>query len=277
MKLPRGGFFFRFLDIVGNSTGSVVVIDAYFDESERSGGVLCIAGYAFAHPQAKKFSREWSRLFEPFGGCHMNGLVHRRERFKGVTPQQRDHLLREAVRIINERITAGAAVSCSRAEVAALSPKWIRGFKSPYSVCCHWGMTALEVALRNVGVMAPIAYVFEKGHPDEAEARDVVKQASLSPELRAIYRYHSDAFIPKSDAVPLQAADVLAWEWAKFYDETLEQGLRPIRQSLRALFAHDPKRYQLSHLSGESLVRAMEKYACLGYEAIGRRVPRKSS
>ena len=269
MKLPARceKFFFRFLDMAGDGRAAVV-IEAYFDESERVGGTLCVAGYAFAAPQAKKFTKDWERLFGEFGGFHMNEFAHGRGRFTGVPQRERDRLLREAVRIINARITAGAAVSCKLEEMKAVSPKWIRGFGNAYPVCCHWAMTALVMVLEKLSVTAPIAYVFEKGHPDEAEARDFVKTASLSDELRAKYRYHSDSFIPKTDAVPLQAADLLAWEWAKFDDETLEQGLRPLRKSLRALFEYDSKRYQVSRFGGAKLVRAMEKYARLGYEQL---------
>jgi hypothetical protein len=269
MKLPSPGekFFFRFLDMVGDRR-SAVVIEAYFDESERAAGTICVAGYAFAAPQAKKFTKDWERLFGEFGGFHMNEFVHGRGRFTGVPQRERDRLLREAVCIINKRITAGAAVSCKLDEMKAVSPKWIRGFGSAYPACCHWAMTGLVMVLEKLGVMAPIAYVFEKGHPDEAEARYFVNSAALSDKLRAIYHYHSDAFIPKTDAVPLQAADLLAWEWAKFDDETLDQGLRPLRKSLRALFEYDTKRYQVAHFGGAKLVRAMEKYARITYEQL---------
>ena len=55
------------------------MLRAYFDESEREGGTFCVAGYAFAPQQAKKFSKEWSRLFADYpGGMHMRDLTHRR-------------------------------------------------------------------------------------------------------------------------------------------------------------------------------------------------------
>ena len=50
---------------------------------------------------------------------------------------------------------------------------------------------------------------------------------------------------------------MLAWEWAKFRDETLEQQRRPIRKSLRSLFASNPKRYSGSHVTGEPLERGI--------------------
>lgn len=246
----------------------MAVLQAYFDESERPGGLFCVAGYVFSPPQAKKFIKDWSRLFAPYGAFHMKEFAHGRGAFSGVSQSERDALLKNAVRIINQTVTAGVAVSCRIAEMDALSPKWLRGFGHAYPVCCHWAMTSLIIVLDKVGVQNEVSYVFEKGHPHEAEARDVVKMAGALPELKAMYRHYADAFIPKSDAVPLQAADLLAWEWAKCKDETLDQDKRRLRGSLRALFEYDTRRYQIAHLGGQTLADAMARYASFGYEQL---------
>lgn len=262
-----GGFFLALLEMLGDKPVAVVQL-SYFDESERESGTLCVAGYAFAAPQARKFTKEWSRLFDNHGGFHMKHFAHRRGRYTGMSDAEHARMMREAVRIINSRMTAGVAVSCSVPEMRAVSPIWIRGFGNAYPVCCHWAMVALATLLKRVGVIDPIAYIFEKGHPHEAEARYFVATASLSPELKKYYRHHSDAFVPKSDAVPLQAADLLAWEWAKFRDETLERQLRPMRGSLRALFEFQPERYKVVHSTGVPLIKAMAKARELIYEQL---------
>lgn len=98
-----------------------------------------------------------------------------------------------------------------------------------------------------------------------------MRQMSVTPELREAYLYHSDSFLPKSDAVPLQAADLLAWKSAKFKHETID-GERDIRRSLRALFEVDPKRYHVSFHGGETLARALNKYHALGLEQLREEV-----
>jgi|SRR5271157_1706638 len=264
----NSGAFLSVLDMLEGKNRIVMLLEAYFDESERPSGLLCVAGYAFAVPQARKFTKDWSRLFSDYGGFHMNEFAHRRKGFAGMSDNEHARLMREAVRIINARMTAGVAVSCRLSEMQALSPAWIRGFGHAYPVCCHWAMNALCLVLRSEGISDSIAYFFEKGHPHEAEARDFVKTASLSPELKKMYRHESDHFIPKSDAVALQAADLLAWEWVKFKDETLDQNLRRLRKSLRALFEYAPKRYKVAHCGGASLAKAMAKTRHLFYEQI---------
>jgi hypothetical protein len=54
--------------------------------------------------------------------------------------------------------------------------------------------------------------------------------------------------LPKSNAVPWQAADFLAWEWVKFRHETMEQSKRRIRKSLREAFLAAPGRYKMHHI-----------------------------
>jgi len=245
--------------------GPVALLEAYFDESERAGGVFCVAGYAFAPPQARKFVKEWARLFDGYvGGFHMVDFVHRRGAFKGLAVTEQGPLLREAVKIINRRMAFGVAVSCNLAEVELRSPRWMRGFGHAYPVCCHLCMMALGSLIGDANLRGDVTYVFEAGHPSEPEARDFMKGATESPDLKRSYRHRGDSFLPKSDAVPLQAADLLAWEWAKCRDETLEQGIRPLRKSLRALFESAPKRYKIAHITGEPLVRFMTAVRDLG-------------
>ena len=147
--------------MIGEGT-SVGVLQAYFDESGRAGGVFCVAGYVFVPEQAKKFIKEWRLLFGEYGGSHMKELVHRRKRFSGISQKECDRLLHEAVAIINRRMTVGVAVSCNIAEMEALSPKrFVRGYGNAYPVCCHLAMENAVLGLQEAGMPGPISYVFE--------------------------------------------------------------------------------------------------------------------
>lgn len=254
--------FRRLLEVLLPRRGIAVLLQAYFDESEREAGTFCVAGYAFASDQARKFSKEWGRLFPH--GFHMVDLAAGRGAFKNMPRSTLDRLLREAVRAVNRRMSLGVAVSCKINELESAAPHWIRGFRRAYPICCHLCMTSLGKWLRDSRFAQNVAYFFESGHPYEGEARDFIRRAVCSKELRDAYRYYSDSFLPKADAPPLQAADLLAWEWAKFYDETIQQQLRPVRQSLRALFAANVDRYKMHHITGEPLKKFMRKITELG-------------
>ena len=151
------------------------MLQAYFDESERTGGTFCVAGYAFVPEQARKFIREWSVLFAATGGCRMVELLARQNRFKGSSETERDRLLREAVKIIKKRISFGVAVSCNVGRGMRITPTWIRGMGHAYPLCCHLSMMALGKKLIDSGSSERVTYVFEAGHEFEAEARDFVR------------------------------------------------------------------------------------------------------
>jgi hypothetical protein len=239
------------------------VLQAYFDESERTGGIFCVAGYAFVPEQARKFIKEWFELFGT-SGYRTVELLARQGRFERISETERDRLLREAVKIIKKRISFGVAVSCNVVEVMSISPTWIRGMGHAYPLCCHLSMMALGKKLIDSGSSERVNYVFEAGHEFEPEARDFVRSMAQCPEAKEAYRHSGDAFIPKADAVPLQAADMLAWEWAKFEDETLALRLRPMRKSLHALVDSSLKKYCGMHVTGPALVNFMYKVTKLG-------------
>lgn len=241
----------------------IVMLVAYLDESERKSGTFCVAGFAFAPEQCRKFIKEWSRLF---GGItfHMKDIAAGRGEFSTTSQQERDRLLRDAVKLIKKRISFGVAISCDVNEMHRLSPRFIRGFGDAYPVCCHITMGALGQKITDSGLDERVKYVSEAGHRFQAEANDFISNAVETPVASDFYRYHDHSFLPKSDAVPLQAADFMAWEWAKFRDETLDRRVRPIRPSLVALMDDRLGQYCGNHLAGPALAKFMKEIRQLG-------------
>jgi hypothetical protein len=260
------GFFLTLLDFVG--TRKVALLQAYFDESERDNGLLCVAGYAFAAEQARKLTKEFKFVFGPYGGFHMADLVSKHQGYKGISDADRVRLIKEAVAIVRSRFSFGVAVTVNISEYEAKAPRFIRGFGNAYPFLCHLAMTAIAELATKHGDSGPIHYLFEAGHAYEAEARHAVSQVTLVPELKKLYLHSGDSFVPKQDAVPLQAADLLAWEMGKFKNETVDEPIRKLRMSLRALLDKDPKRYHVSFCGGDLLTRTLNRFRQLALEQI---------
>jgi hypothetical protein len=245
------------------------MLDAYFDETERESGVFAVAGYAFAKAQAKKFSKEWFALFGP-SGCRMSELAAGNGRFKGVSQTERSRLQKEAVKIINARISWGVAVSCNVDEMDRVLPKHIGGFEHAYPICCYMAMTLLGMLVTDRKSDESIAYFFETGHEFEGRARRFIEYMGQQPVAKKSSLHCADAWVPKEKALPLQAADMLVWEWAKYWDETKINQRRLMRKSLAALLTDGSgrpqysKRYRVTHLSGEPLMNAMQEVRKLG-------------
>lgn len=253
-----GDEFYAVLDIVlpDGAAGYLVVLKAYFDASERANGTFCVAGYAFTKAQVKKFDKAWWRLFGKYGGCHMTDLANKNGAFSSISDKEARRLIKEAVAIINKRISYAAVISCNVHEMEALLPRWIVGFKGAYPVCCHLAMHAMGNIVREQEP-SRIAYAFESGDRYQGEAHAFMSRVLDTPTLKDSYRHSSHSFVDKDDALALQAADILAWEWAKFRDETLDQRKRLMRLSLMNLLGPDGNfksdQYTGIHATGEPL------------------------
>lgn len=248
-----------------------MVLQAYFDASERPSGLFCVAGYAFATPQVKKFDKEWRAVFGNYGGCHMKELAHCRGRFSGISHLEAGELQKRAVRVIKDRASFGVVVSCNLKEIGELLPSWIDGFQHAYPVCCNVAMTALGVKLDLCGISDDVAYFFEDGDQFSGVAHRFMSRTDDVPELKLSYHHVSHTFISKDKAQPLQAADMLAWEWTKYMDETSAQRKRPMRKSLAALMSLNgdfDSRYEGVHLTGQQLHRFMAEVSRLGLKQV---------
>lgn len=244
------------------------MLEAYFDGSKRKNGLLCVAGYAFAPAQARKLTKEFISVFGPYGGFHMVDLVAKRHGYRDVTDTDGNRLIKKAVDIVKRRFSYGVAVSVDTAEFDAQAPRFIRGLGNAYPFLCHMAMTAMASLAKTHNDLGPITYTFEAGHAHEKEARFAVKLIAGHPESKKTYLHSADAFLYKADAVPLQAADLLAWESAKFKDETIDNKIRKIRLSLSSLFAANPDRYKIAFCEGPALSRALSKWRHIGYEQL---------
>lgn len=256
--LPRGGL--------------LAILEAYFDESEREGGIFCVAGYVFAPIQAHRFGKDWRRVMGHYWPFRMSELVAGKDKhtrptkFASLTIDQRNALLRKAIELINHRTMLAISIACNIHDVRRLSPG-IKGFRSAYSVCCYLCMMLLGKWIDEQKLHDRVAYVFEAGHAFQKEAEFLMRLCKKHPQLAAFGRYESHAFVAKEDSAALQAADLYAWELGKFLDETVEQRRRDPRKSLKALVNPNPRRHEGRVLSEKSLRKYFAEIGALVLDA----------
>jgi hypothetical protein len=262
------------VDAIAPDAGCFAVLRAYFDASKRPSGVFTIAGYLFDSYQARKFRRDWDQVFGPYGGLHMTNLAALQGAYRDrVTRPQSHDMCRAAVEMIRERMTCGVVVSCWVQDIHTHSPRWIRGFGHPYAVCCHLAMATMGTWARENNYRTGIAYLFENGDEYASEASVIMQNAASHPIVQEQYQYRSHGFVGKQDALacPIQAADFLAWEWGKFFDETAVVRKRPMRKSLAYLLNGQMDRYMLRPMFGERFARYLSQINDLGLEELQER------
>ncbi len=223
MGVTRGWpFSSRTVTSPSSQEGLALILQAYFDESEREDGTFCVAGYVFFPAEAKTFEKEWSRLFGD-RIFHMTDLAARRGEFSDLDQDEADRYIKGAVKLVRRRTVYGGAVALNMNELSTMPPIEQRGFRTAYSICCY--LVALGVAqwARKQSISS-IAYFFEAGNRHEAEANEFMRAIGDSPYFRERFGRTSYTFADKGSVRALEAADLFAWELAKQVSEGRERG-----------------------------------------------------
>lgn len=161
---------------------------------------------------------EWARVLKkydlPF--FHMVDCAHGNEHFASLTRAQRIEAETALIGIIKRRAAHGFAVSVDLAAYQELMPDWGPA-KSPYAFCARCVIDEIGKWFSRSGFRGKSTYFFEAGHASRSEASKVVEAALTNP-LSALhnvhYGYAAHSFIPKQGSAAVQAADLLAWQWA---------------------------------------------------------------
>ena len=246
----------------------MAVLEAYFDESGRTGGTFCVAGYVFAPLESKRFGEEWRKAVGGSWPFHMaefaagKDKVKREVPFEGMSEPDRRALLVRLVNTINRRMTLAISVSCKTGDIQNLNPG-IRGLRSAYSVCCYLCQGLLANWITQRGSSDRVAYLFESGHRFRGEADFIMGLAGQHEISRQWARYEGHAFGTRNNSPQLQAADLYAWELSKFLDETVDQRKRPMRRSLKALVLPHRGRYEGRNLGAKALQKYFDEIRAL--------------
>jgi len=224
-----------------------VLVEAYFDESIGEGRdvktgkivpLMCVAGYIIEAGKTEALCDEWKAVLEPHGlpYFHMVDCAHGSGVFQNLDKKARISIAAQMIGNIKRRTIKGLAVSVNLDHWAKLAPDSpIIG--SPYSFCMSVALAGVQRWAEGTQYEGDIAYFFEAGHKSRAEANWIMEQTFDIPELRKDAHYIGHAFVDKAAAPPVQAADLLAWQ---FYTDVRRQleGKTVHRKDFASLIEH---------------------------------------
>jgi hypothetical protein len=191
-------------------------LEAYFDESGTHDGspVLCMAGFIIERDAANQMSKSWLQMLSYFGLAffHMADCANGAPPFDRLTKDQRIKVETEAIAIIKDTIAYGFAVTLNPGEFTRIVPRSPE-IGSPYSLCVHTCLTGVRGWANQFNFKGSISYVFEAGHRSQGEANGIMTRIFKKPNLRSEHRYAGHTFADKRRVLPLQAADIIAWQW----------------------------------------------------------------
>ncbi len=228
---------------------------AFFDESERQNGIFVVAGVLFDQTAATQFDIEWRALHGARLPFHMADLVGGRRIYKGLSQAERDDLLKRSVTLLNRHRALSVAVVCKTQDIEDAAPEWAKELSHAYTMCAHFCLALTSQWLDERKDKRPVNYYIEAGHKHEGAANRLFNSARRFNNFKTLYQYGDHGFIGKKDATPLHAADLWAWEFAKYYDETHLQKTRVMRRSTIALMNGFLERHKFTILNRSLIER----------------------
>ena len=220
---------------------SIAMLEAYVDDSGTHEGsrAAVVAAFVASREQWARFESDWRRMLAEQGlsAFRMSDFENGWGEFRDWDPVRRQKVREFVFTTIKIRTQCRMATGIEVEAIRAVVPP--SDDTRPYFWCV---IELLKHIARWAGKYAPgqnIAYVFEDGTQGKGQIMEALDYVRRHRETWAKYHIASYAFGDKRKVVPLQAADVLAYEC---YKELTNRRLqpsnpRPRRRSLVTLLA----------------------------------------
>ena len=190
----------------------------YVDESgsHDDSEILSLAGYVFLKPGAERFTRKLSKVLArwhlPY--FHMVDCAHRAPPFDHLTREECIQVEKQVIDLVRGNSEYGFAVGLNKgAYKDRLTHNLAGSLGGEYSFCVRECFVMVRRWIERTNFDGKVAYFCEAGHSHEKEAHAVISDMLSSPDIKARYRYFSHTFGSKADFLPLQGADLLAWQF----------------------------------------------------------------
>jgi len=224
--------------------GVAVMLRVYLDESGTHDGspAVTVGAYTGRPKTWKSFTREWKVAKRPIEVFHATDCEALQGEFKGWTAERRNEYVANLLPVIARHEIHGNAIGINVGdyETAARGRFPIKQtFNSAYSVCVQVVVDNIMWQMERTGMNDAIAFIHEDNDYREQAlgAFEYVKRRRTTHASKMTLTFAS-----KEAAMPLQAADILAYEANK----RLRDQSRPKRRSLLAM---DPDG-TMTHITG---------------------------
>ncbi len=210
---------------------------AYFDESGTHAGseAVAVAGYVSTPERWLDFESEWRGALLDYGLAyfHMTDFANGAKSYAHWPQAQKRIRFDRLANIINRHVigSVGTVIPVQSYE-RIFNPAAKKHVGGPYGLAATANFLAIARILRGMNALGHdlwVEYTFETGARGAGQVRRAFDYNAHDPTQRAELRVGSLAFADKPQAVPLQAADVLAYELYRHLPRQLGLDPRPLR------------------------------------------------
>jgi uncharacterized protein DUF3800 len=219
---------------------------AYFDESgtHDTSPLILIAGWVGKDTQWEKFSVKWKDILKEYDidMFHMNKWSNKIGRYGQMKESDRQELIRKLLDCILATVEVGFFGSFHMQSYKELIEE---GYKdslgNPYSLCAMICIKSLMQWRESKNLREPIAYILEAGAKGSLEFHAAFNIARKHPQFGGGFTHGPLALWDKKEILPLQAADIIAYECWKDVNNTVAGFPRPMRFPLIQLVDREIK------------------------------------
>ncbi|MCI0596779.1 MAG: DUF3800 domain-containing protein [candidate division Zixibacteria bacterium] len=225
----------------------MALFQAYFDESGTNAGspIVVLAGFIGNLARWEKFNQKWLKILQPAGIkiFHATDCFNGRREFEGWLEETRRPFIEDLIGVIKNIRPITYLVRTGdfqQVKKDYTDPRIVA--YTPYKLCFDRCLLNLDGWANRAPGRDEISVFFEDSpEKHNTEVMRLYEEAMRSPLLKGKHKISRIAFIPKSVGIPLQAADLFAWELRKYHTDLMMHSGRPLRKSLRAIFQNNPK------------------------------------
>ena len=205
--------------------GLLAMFEASFDESE--GGTsrhFVISGYVSRPGEWRKFERRWRNALSKDGfpcmkWADLEGGYGKVFGHLHGDREAKDAIQRRYLRIITTSQIQGFAAALKMADLDAFAPR-IFGYRTekydrPYFLAFELAIGRVITFLRHFDMLLPnekIGFVFDRQKEVGGRAKELYDKLKGNPLYQFREHLGPIAFEDKEEFLPIQAADVVAWE-----------------------------------------------------------------
>jgi hypothetical protein len=189
---------------------------AYMDESgtHATAPFLTVAAYIATPADWQEWAPEWQFMNFPIKVFHSTDCNARQGEFDGWSREIRDQHVRGLLSVIANRPIAGCVIGLDMVAFDSAMknhPELRRMFSTPYIACFQWVIqTIMDFANRMSGGRGASVSFFHENNDYEMQAHKAFKWLKEGEDPKKVLG--SLTFNSKQAFVPLQAADILAYE-----------------------------------------------------------------
>jgi hypothetical protein len=201
----------------------VIFLEGYFDETgAHSASHLALGGFVAEQDHWKRFAREWEKALKdqgvPFFKAQWFEKKKKFFRSWGNEGRRRAGFLNRLLNVIEDASPQpiGGIVPLGDYN-DIVKPGRVRSkVGSAYTVCAAQCFIDAGTWAKRLGHVDPVSYVFDCGHPNRGEFEIAHKTTWNNPTDRGRFLLGPLAFSDEQTAIPLQAADLIAYELARY-------------------------------------------------------------